>query len=71
MKYTATLAEVIIVNVKGSGQVAIGIIEGDKLNRFPDGAKIRTSLIEKVSVDEIKTLNSIYKIVSWGKLDGR
>jgi hypothetical protein len=58
MKVTATLK----MAVKNDNGTYSGDIYGDIHNRWPDGERIRTSLVRATDGDIITTLNNVYRV---------
>lgn len=79
MNYDANLSKVAKIpipeekipkDLRKEGQdyfILSGIISEDRKGRFPDGMRIYTSLIQEISGDLAKTLNTTYQITSWQK----
>lgn len=79
MNYDANLSNVVKIpipkgmvpeDLKEEGKdhfILSGYVSDDRKGRFPDGVRIYTSLIQEISGDLAKTLNTTYQITSWQK----
>lgn len=64
MSNTATLKNARLYSVLG-GVVVMGMIYNDSKKRFEDGHLVRTSLVTKVELPLVHTLNTVYTVESW------
>ena len=59
VRITGVLEAIGAGGFEGGGFYVSGIISGDRMKRFPDGDRIRTSLVRRVLVE---TANSVYEL---------